>query len=247
MGSAFFGIPRDLTVLLAEAAGCSVFVETGTFRGETTRWASSHFARVETIEVFEKYYRTSREALSDCPNVVVHHGSSLDHLPSLIESFESDRALYWLDAHRTAESKCESQECPLLAELDLVQHRSGDIVMIDDARLFLAVPPSPADPAQWPTISEVLARLDLPGNRRFVQVLDDVIVAVPLDSPAATVLRDYAQSLVTRRLHEGGSLPRRVVRRLRSAVKGWPCRFESSIGTATTTTTVANGEPEGVK
>ncbi|MDB5294151.1 MAG: hypothetical protein JWO31_134 [Phycisphaerales bacterium] len=73
-------------------------------------------------------------------------------------------------------------ECPLLAELAAVNAAAADaghVVLIDDARLFLAPPPAPHDPTHWPDLRAVCDALGRHPSDRYVLVFRDVIVAVP--------------------------------------------------------------------
>ena len=46
MGALRMGPPHDLILLLRDAFGCEVFIEAGTYRGDTAAWAAGEFARV---------------------------------------------------------------------------------------------------------------------------------------------------------------------------------------------------------
>jgi hypothetical protein len=53
------------------------------------------------------------------------------------------------------------------------------IVLIDDARLFLAPPPLPHEASHWPDIATICGLLSMPGTTRYVVVHEDVIIGVP--------------------------------------------------------------------
>jgi hypothetical protein len=53
------------------------------------------------------------------------------------------------------------------------------VVLIDDARLFLAPPPAPHDATQWPDISAICRLMAAHDSHRYVAVHDDVIIGVP--------------------------------------------------------------------
>lgn len=69
MGLITAGIPQEISLALAELGTARVFVETGTFRGETTRWASAHFESVHTIERAEALHAEASQALAAFSNV----------------------------------------------------------------------------------------------------------------------------------------------------------------------------------
>lgn len=201
MGIVTAGIPGGIVTALAKAAGATVFVETGTFRGATTRWAASRFAEVHTIEREPSLHAANQAALSALPGVHAHLGDSRAVLPGIVASLGARRAVYWLDGHWSgAGTAGEDDPCPLLDELACLAARPQDIVLVDDARLFLGAPPLPHDPARWPGIAQVLAALPgaegtsgTAGTPPLVQVVDDVIFSMPDEPALRSLMLAWAQ------------------------------------------------------
>jgi hypothetical protein len=178
MGLLRQGVPEEITLSLARRANVSVFVETGTFKGDTARWAAKHFKRVITIERAERLYRQHGPSLIAFRNVEPMLGDSRKILPSLLPTFGP--AVFWLDAHwSSGETAGRNDECPLTKELATLSKRAGDIVLIDDARLFLQAPPPPHDPTEWPTILDIVHAFDAWTHPPHIQIIEDVIFAVP--------------------------------------------------------------------
>jgi hypothetical protein len=201
MGIVTMGIPQDITIELARLNGSATFVETGTYTGGTTRWASSHFESVHTIERAESLYNKHGPALSQLSGVTPHLGDSRRILPEILRALGDRTAVFWLDGHWSGGETAGAQdECPLLDELACLSSRSEDIILIDDARLFLCAPPAPHDPAQWPTLVEIVTALPASGRSHFVQVVDDVIFAVPRRDALQNCLVEYAQRRSAQRL-----------------------------------------------
>lgn len=195
MGMVSFGVPEKIVLALAEAQGCTVFVEAGTYEGDTARWAAQHFARVYTMENSSALYARHAAALQALPGVQALLGDSRTCLPAILPEIGEERAVHWLDSHWFGGETGggEHDQCPLLDELACLADREQDIILIDDARLFLAAPPMPHRPERWPTILDVMAALLAKGRRPFVQVVDDVIFVVP-DLPALReILVRYAK------------------------------------------------------
>lgn len=188
MGNVRFGIPEELALSLKEAMGLRYFVETGTYKGGTARWASEHFDKVTTIEAYEpRFKETAARLEGELRNVRFIYGDSGKVLRYQLPVGEA--ALVWLDAHWCGnyELSLENRlECPLLEELEAV--RLWDAVLIDDARLFLEKPPRPHDPAQWPSFEEIKVKM---GRGRSIFVCEDVIIVVP--ERYAGVVRDYTE------------------------------------------------------
>ena len=194
MGFVTSGIPKQIVVELAYLNGSTIFVETGTYHGGTTRWASNNFEIVHTIERAEGLYNLYRDELARIKGVTPHLGDSREILPQIVRDIGGQRAIYWLDGHWSGgETAGEHDECPLLGELACLSGRTEDIILIDDARLFLCAPPRPHNPSQWPTISDIVNALPASARKPFVQIVDDVIFSVPDEDELRKHLVDYAQ------------------------------------------------------
>ena len=114
-----------------------VFVESGTFKGKTTRWALERFAVVHTIELSDLLYAEAVETLVPL-GAICHHGDTRDVLPMLAN--ELDEPVCWfLDAHWLNREHAAGEGTPLpladeLATLSTRRHR--DIVIVDDVASF---------------------------------------------------------------------------------------------------------------
>ncbi len=193
MGSVTSGIPQTIVGKLAELSKASTFVETGTFRGATTRWASSRFDEVHTIELSPELYAEHHAELQQIDGVHCYQGDSAEVLPTIVAGLTDRPAVFWLDGHWSGgETAGEESECPVMSELECLSGRPHDLILIDDARLFLCAPPAPHRPEQWPTIHEICSCFDLQAT--FVQVIDDVIFIIPNQKPLRNALIEYARN-----------------------------------------------------
>jgi hypothetical protein len=220
VGFVTFGIPQQVVIELARLNGSTIFVETGTHHGGTTRWASNNFEIVHTIERAESLYNLHSNELAQLTGVTPHWGDSRHILPQIVGDIHGQRAVYWLDGHWSGgETAGEYDECPLLDELACLSSRTADIILIDDARLFLCAPPPPHNPSQWPTISDIVNVLPSSAKEQFVQIVDDVIFIVPNVDALRNHLVDYAQRRANSFWEEFGKLQRGRVS-LKTRVKG---------------------------
>lgn len=181
----FAGLILDI----AARGGHPYFIETGTHTGNTTRWAAAAFVRVITIEVEAKYRDMAIEKSSAFGNIVFLSGRSTERLDEALDAADAP-AVFWLDAHKGGGWYGAGDDCSIIEELGLIaaRRRPGDLILIDDARGFLAPPPPPFDPDAWPTIHAVLDAAD-PDRSRYVVILNDVIIVAP---PAMkTLIRDF--------------------------------------------------------
>ena len=204
MGAVTFGIPKKLVILIKEHFSIEMFVETGTFRGKTSRWAAGIFSDVITIENSRELFESSKETLRNYKNIQLLFGSSPFQLSKVISGIKKP-ALFWLDAHWCGGSTYgEEDPCPLLDEIRIVKQSGYDhILMIDDARFFLKPPPKPQDPDLWPGLREILELLNK-DEKYFTFISEDVIVSLPLSGKKA--LQSYFDEIHQNEFPKGGIL-----------------------------------------
>lgn len=192
MGLIHFGAPEQIVMALAKEFHLGRFVETGTFLGGTSRWASQHFSSVDTVEASEPIYKKAKKALSAYPNVRLHHGDSVACLPQVVASLDTP-AVFWLDSHWCGEDTAAiGTQCPVLKEIDIINASAIDhFVIIDDCRLFSAPPPKPHRLEDWPTVEAIFHQLQKGGRRYEIVLAEDAIFAIPLH--ASLWFRSYMQ------------------------------------------------------
>ncbi|MEM1102729.1 MAG: hypothetical protein AAGH48_01330 [Pseudomonadota bacterium] len=178
MGHVVFGAPVNEVEWLKDALGCDVFIESGTFKGDTARRMASLFKTVVTIERDAQLHSEARER-HPISNITFISGDSRDELARVLP--KDVNCLVWLDAHWSGHGTYgEGDECPLLAELQVIfDSTKTATVLIDDARLFLAPPPPPHHAAAWPSIDQVVRAI--PDDYRII-VRDDVIYVLKTDT-----------------------------------------------------------------
>lgn len=115
-----------------------VFVETGTYLGETTAACLDAFEQLITIELDEKLYNNAAEKFSPYKKVSVYRGDSGDVLAEVLPSI-SKPTLFWLDGHYSEGFTAKGRlNTPILNELKhIFAHPiKGHTILIDDARCF---------------------------------------------------------------------------------------------------------------
>jgi hypothetical protein len=219
MGVVKFGVPKEDVKWIRERLALDTFVEGGTFKGGTALEMAGLFDKVLTIEKSEAMYSEARQRLEPVGNVVQLLGDTRDHLADIVR--HSDNVLFWLDAHWSGgKTYGEGDECPLLEELRIIFESSVSnyVVLVDDARLFLAPPPSPHKLESWPTIDQVCERVP----RGFeVLVYEDVLYLVP----TRLEMRRYFQHKTTSdwksRQADGSGKMSLVKRAMSRLASGW--------------------------
>ena len=106
-------------------------------------------------------------------------------------------------------------ECPVLEEIEAINSSPvSHFVLVDDARLFLAPPPIPHRPEQWPDIMTICAYMAKHSSNRYVVVHEDVIVGVPNDAKGRVIDHIRTHYEVTSQTNEGKVSERGLIRRL---------------------------------
>ena len=182
MGAVNFSIDTSLIEALKQALPLSVFVETGTFEGETIRRARPFFQSIYSVEVSEKYHATTARQFHGDASVRIHRGDSPEFLRKLRSSLNNSSVLYWLDAHWCVAqgSGGEHSQCPLLEELDAICCLNDQsVILVDDARLFVCPPPQPHEVSHWPSFDSIVKKLYSLSSSHELMVINDVIVYFP--------------------------------------------------------------------
>lgn len=170
------GLPVDYIKRFINVHPIPIFIETGTAGGESIRAAAPLFRECHTIEIVE-----GRPDGEFPDNVTLHHGDSSKIIGNLILGHKNEYIFFWLDAHWSEphESPSDTIECPLLDEIRAIRWQKKSVIMIDDARLFLAPPKWPCDYTRWPRFSAVFNTLQSAFPDHYITVIDDYIVCIP--------------------------------------------------------------------
>ncbi len=198
MGAVSFSLDKRLVDALKSALPLNVLVETGTFKGDTVFSLESCFNKVVSIELSEALWADAAQRFADYSHVRILQGNSEDKLRGLRKELQDQGVLYWLDAHWCAatDTAGERSQCPLLEELQAIgKLNSESVVLIDDARLFLAPPLAPHEISQWTSFHTLVSCLLSMSTEHELMVVNDVIAFFPKHANA--VMKSYAQSCGT--------------------------------------------------
>ena len=138
-----------LTLLnhLRKRTGSQELIEVGTYRGVTAARCSKSFAKVYTIELSKELHEQAKAYLAPFTNVTALQGDGMDHLKSLFETANLQKAVVFLDGHFSGgdTAKGEVPE-PGVEELKLLAKHKSKIgaIMIDDFRSFGTEPGFPS-------------------------------------------------------------------------------------------------------
>jgi hypothetical protein len=160
------GVPKSLVLSLKENLFYNTFIETGTYQGETSIWASKYFENVITIEASKEVYNGLN--LKKYSNITALYGNSQE----LLLNVTKESSIFYLDAHNSGGSTFNSY--PLLDELDLInQTNLKHVIIVDDARFCMAV----FNDESYGEITDICNKLSF--NNRYVIIFDDMLIAIP--------------------------------------------------------------------
>jgi len=176
MGLVNFGVPEKEVEFLKKKMNLDVFVEGGAYKGNTAKNMSKVFNKVYTIEKSSVMHDIAKKNLKEIDNVTLLKGDTRKHLNSIINV--NNNILFWLDAHWSGgDTYGKGDECPLIEELkNIFSFDKNQVILIDDARCFLAPPPLPHDYKNWPSLGDILRVI--PKSWELV-VYEDVIYLFP--------------------------------------------------------------------
>ena len=161
--------------------GTTVFVETGTFLGDTVAAMAPKCERLFSIELSEELAARAQKRFAGESKVTILHGDSGERLAEVLREIGAP-ALFWLDGHysmdftyqgeffRTARGELET---PVMKELQCVLASNlAHVILIDDARIFKGT-------NDYPTVREVTEFVKARRPDYKVSVRDDIIRIVP--------------------------------------------------------------------
>jgi hypothetical protein len=115
----------------------SIYIETGTYRGDGIKKVLNEYDTIHSIELSEKWYNYNVGLYESHPKVKIHLGDSKKVLPELLASITEPVTIF-LDAHYSGyKEQYGEEETPLLFELSILKNRPyDDIIVIDDCRML---------------------------------------------------------------------------------------------------------------
>jgi hypothetical protein len=151
-----------------ERSGLRVFVETGTFRGETTLALRKVVDRCITIELDPTLHERAKAVFAGVGGIELLLGDSGTLIRQVLERLD-EPALFWLDAHYSGSGTGRgAEDSPILRELAaILGHKVREhVAIIDDARDFTGS-------GGYPTIRDLARFVESRGY--WIRIRDDLI------------------------------------------------------------------------
>lgn len=144
-----------------------VFIESGTFMGETIFKYEQLFKQLHTIEIKSEFYNKVKNQYKG-NKITFHLGDSSIKLNEICPSI-TNNAIFFLDGHWSSGNTGRgNKDCPIYEELTaIIKHlNTKAIVIIDDCRLFGIGPNTTngKEPCNWEDIN-IDTILNLVKNR----------------------------------------------------------------------------------
>ena len=115
-----------------------VFVETGTYLGDMVDAVKKIFDLIYSIELSNDLFLKSSYRFKHYKHINIIEGDSSKELIKISSQIDKP-AIYWLDGHYSGGITAKADKiCPIYEELEAIFNSkvSGNIILIDDARLF---------------------------------------------------------------------------------------------------------------
>jgi len=167
-------VPYDVKLRTLEMFNLqnSTWVETGTFKGDTTIFLSKISKKVFTIEASQELYASAQKKFNKENKIKSIYGRSQNELPKILENIAGN-VCFWLDAHYCG-PKTFSQDtfCPILFELKTIisgLSRFNNVnILIDDIRDFSS------DRNDYPDKNKII-QLSLPHFPKW-EIINDILI-----------------------------------------------------------------------
>lgn len=132
-----------------------IFIETGTYNGNTTFAMEPYFKEIHTIEIKEDIYENTK-AIYHGNKIRFYLGDSSIVLKGICEKIDQS-AIFFLDGHWSqGDTGKGKKDCPLYEEIEHIikYFKQSAIIIIDDFRLFGKGPSKNTEVCNWENISK---------------------------------------------------------------------------------------------
>jgi hypothetical protein len=155
-----------------------IFIETGTFLGDTTFDLRKSFKFLYTIELSNELYLNATAKFKQYDNIEVLNGDSGIVLNNLLKKIKSVRILFWLDGHYSEGITAKSDlVTPIMNELKSIREHEistgcNHVILIDDAHLFNGID-------DYPELNSFVGYCQTNFKERNIEIVNNIIVINP--------------------------------------------------------------------
>ncbi|HEY4290091.1 MAG TPA: hypothetical protein VGN00_23485 [Puia sp.] len=159
----------------------NIFIETGTFLGDTVDFFKNTFDKLYSIELSKELADKAARRFEGQPKIKIIQGDSGKVLTDLVKGL-GQPALFWLDGHYSSEfflgdeyikTARADKDTPIEQELNIVLNTPEQhIILIDDARLF-------DGHGDYPSLRTIRKKVAASPHKFQVFVEKDIINIIP--------------------------------------------------------------------
>lgn len=177
-------LEQEFLNTLKKIFNITIFIETGTYNGDTSACAAQIFDEVHTIELSPEFYNRACHRFKNNSRVTVHLGDSKHVLPQLLATIDNQKILFWLDGHYSAGNTAKGEtNTPILQELAAIKASkiNNSIIMIDDIRLFQQphIDASQTSVGGYPSFKQTIEAIKEINPAYQMVLLGDILLAFP--------------------------------------------------------------------
>ena len=130
---------RKIIKMYAKRFSINIFIETGTYLGNTVNAVKKNFKEIYSIELNKGLYLKAKRRFIKDMHINLILGDSSEKLPEILSKIDSP-CLFWLDAHYSGENTSKTNiETPITKELLCILNHpnKNHIILIDDSHKFI--------------------------------------------------------------------------------------------------------------
>lgn len=159
-----------------------IFIETGTFLGDTIEFFKNNFKELYSIELSKDLAERATKRFNADHHIKIIQGNSATELKSILAKITS-QCIFWLDGHYSTEfwlgdeyiiTAKGDKNTPILKELSQIADHSlkDHIILIDDARLFIGK-------SDYPSIAKLKKFISKKMPLHGFEIKNDIIRILP--------------------------------------------------------------------
>lgn len=183
-----YELKREILHSYKDHYALKIFIETGTFFGDTVEYFKNSFKKVYSIELAEELAKKAQKRFEHDRQVKIIQGDSGTVLKGILKDID-EPVLFWLDGHYSSEFFVGDQfiktartdkDTPIVEELNTILSSPLDhVILIDDARGFDGL-------GDYPSIASIRRKVrKFKGSAYTCKVENDIIQIFPRTDPSA--------------------------------------------------------------
>ncbi len=179
-----FSLDKAFMQKIARLFKPDIFLETGTYKGNTVQRALEFFPEIHSIELGKKFYLDAVNRFKNHNNVHLYLGDSANVLPKILPHLNNKTIAFWLDGHYSGGATAKGeQDTPIMKEIEAIAKTQtyDSILLIDDIRLFDTIVTNNKEHRQpgYPIVQDIVAKINSFNHDYNVAVIGDILIAYP--------------------------------------------------------------------